>query len=298
MTEQAEVKKPNIILDASQIDMFSLCEERYHNRYILNKALPGKPKQLDRGTLVHHGMEVYYTALMQGVALKDALPEAVKSIKRLGVEESDLSVDEVGRIVDVVSENVTHWECEDIGFRIKAVEQPFLYLVYEDEFFRLYLSGKIDLLVDLHTLNSEYLNLPVDHKSYDRTYDTNRLSNQFMNYSCATKSNFLMVNKIGFQKTLSADEKHKRVMISYDEFVIERWKNNMAKMARRYLNCVAENSWEMNFTSCDKFNRRCEYFELCESSGEEARLYKLAANYIDIEPWDVTQILQKKEELG
>ena len=298
--DQLEIlkKKANIILDASQIDMFCLCPQRFFYRYVLNKGTPVKASQLDRGTLVHAGLEVYYKLLQSGENHRDSLPEAIKHIQKLSVEsDSQLEPHEVGRIIDVISENTAHWEVEDIGFKIKAVEEPFLYLLFEDDEIRIYISGKIDLLVDWYTRNSQFENLPIDHKSYDRTYETRRLSNQFLNYSFATNSNYLLVNKIGFQKTLSVEEKHKRVMLSYDPLIKEEWKLNIIKIARQYINCIAEDSWPMNFTSCDKFNRKCEYFEICDSSGKEAKLYKLSANYVDIEPWDVSKALKKDENI-
>lgn len=288
-------KKANIILDASQIDTFQLCEERYKNRYQLNKIPTGKQKPLDRGTLVHVGMETYYGLLMNGGKYRDAIQPSLNAIKVASLE-AGLEPSEVGRIVEVVHENLEYWEADDIGFKIKAVENPFIYLLFEDEYVRFFIAGKIDLLVDLYTAKTSYENLPIDHKSYDRDFPIKRLSNQFINYSIAVKSNFLLVNRIGFQKTLENHEKHKRLMLSYDPEIHQDWKDNMTKLAQRYIRCVAEDSWEMNFTSCDKFHRLCEYYEVCDSSGKEAKFYKLNSQFNDCEPWDVSKLLIKDKK--
>lgn len=294
MTE--EIKKVNIMLDASQIDMFQLCEARYNYRYVLNKGLQKKAEQLDRGTLVHSGMEKYYKLLKDGIRFKEALPEAIREIKITAVEESDLSPAEVGRVCDVVKESITHWESEDAGFVIKAVEEPFLYLLFEDEYTRFYVSGKIDLLVDMSTLRRYYENMPIDHKSYNRKFPVKRRTNQFINYAIATGSEYLMVNRIGFQETVPVKEKMERPLLSYDQEYLSQWKQNMVKLAKRYVDCFAENSWEMNFTSCDKFNRLCEFDSVCEASGQEAKFYKLNNEYVDLEPWDVTKILSRDKK--
>lgn len=288
-----EIKKVNIVLDASKADMFQLCEERFHNRYVLNKAQSHKAEQLDRGTLVHSGLETYYKLMQQGARLREALPEAINKIKMVSMTDSDLSPTEVGRVVEVVTESVTFFEMEDLQYTIKAVEEPFIYLLHEDVDFRLYMSGKIDLLVDLHTAKMSYENMPVDHKSYNRKFPVKRRTNQFINYAIATHSLFLTVNRIGFQATVAVKDKMERPLLSYEAQYLEQWKQNMIKLAKRYIQCFAENSWEMNFTSCDKFNRLCEYDSLCEASGAEAKFYKMKAEYTDVAEWDVTKLLNK-----
>jgi len=290
--ETAEPKKVNIVWDASQLDMFQLCPYRFYVRYVLNKGNSVKAKQLDRGTLLHNGYETYYKELQKLTKPSIALEHALTKI-RVTSMECDLSPQETGRIIEVAQENLTHWEFEDQTFEILAVEEPFIYPLHEDEYMRVYMTGKIDLLVNWHTRQQVYENLPIDHKSYDRKFPLKRLSNQFMNYAYACKSQVIRVNRVGFQTTLDADEKHTRHFLSYDELILEQWRQNVIKVAREYLNCVAEQSWLMNFTSCDKFNRPCEFLEICESSGEQAKLFKLSM-LDDIEPWDVTKILEKK----
>jgi hypothetical protein len=166
-------------------------------------------------------------------------------------------------------------------------------LLYEDDEVRIHMAGKIDLLYS----DEKHENMPLDHKTHDRESEVLRMSNQFKNYSYAVKSNYLTVNRIGFQKTLKAHEKFKRPMLSYDDLLLEEWKENVIKVVFHYLRCAAENSWPMNETSCDKYHRRCEYYDVCDSSGKEAKFYKLNANYITAEPWDVSKVLRKASQV-
>jgi hypothetical protein len=137
------------------------------------------------------------------------------------------------------------------------------------------MDGKIDLTVT----DNNYTNMPVDHKSMDRDREVFRMSNQFKTYSYATKSYYVLVNKVGFQKTLKNYEKFKRVPVAYDPEILLDWKNNVVAVSRQFLNCVAEGNWPMNETSCDKYNRQCEYYEVCDSSGADAKNFKLNNNY-------------------
>jgi len=288
--------KTNIILDASKIDLFQLCEMRYNIRYNLRRTLPANQRNssLDMGTLGHVGMEIYYSLLKEGKHYNDRMHSTLLKIRSFASDpdQSNTNPDEISLICNAVEQSCDYWRGEDEMMIIIAVETPFAYVLYEDEHIRIIISGKIDLLVNKPAFarNAGYENLPIDHKTQSRNFDAPRLSNQFINYCAATGSNYLFVNKIGLQKTLTPEQKFARVPFSYDPFIIQDWKDNITKMILgRYLECIATDEWTMNFTSCLKFNRLCEYYEVCDSSGQEAKLFKLENNYIEAEEWDVTK---------
>ncbi len=288
------MSKVNIIMDMSQYDMFLLCPYRFRNRYKLNLDVPVQNKNtaLDRGSLVHVACETYYESLKSGAKYDYAVNSALLKLKEAFVIESNLDNDEATRIVDTMEEYFDYWRVADQSFEILGVEEPFLYLLHEDDEVRMHLAGKIDLRIR----DNKYDNLPYDHKSFSRTSIVNSLSNQFKNYCIVSKSNILVVNRIGLQKTLKPHEKFLRTPVSYDNLVFDAWKKNVIANIFHYLQCEAEDFWPTNETSCDKFNRRCEYYDVCESSGEEAKTFKLKSNYIQIAPWDVTKALKKSSE--
>ena len=121
-----------------------------------------------------------------------------------------------------------------------------------------------------------------------------RKSNQFINYCAAVDSNFLLVNRIGLylydtKTPKTSDEKFKRLPLSYDPIYIKDWKSNLTKMLlNEYLTCIGTNEWPEKPTSCNKFNRTCEYYEICDSSGQDNKDRKLDNNYIVVPEWDVT----------
>jgi hypothetical protein len=231
--------------------------------------------------------------LKDSSSYQDAVVAALSKIRQASVISTDLEPEVVNRVIDVMEEYYDYWRVVDQNLQIVAVEQPFLYLLHEDEEMKIHLAGKIDII----TNDNQYTNKPMDHKSYDRSYEVHRMSNQFKNYCYATQSNFLDVNLIGFQKTLKPHEKFRRVPLSYDPYILEAWKQNVIKVMYHYLQCVAEDSWPLNETSCDKYNRRCEYFGPCDASGAEAKFYKLNADFITVEPWDVSKVLRKSSEV-
>lgn len=299
ITIEKSTSKTNIILDMSKFDLFSLCHFRYYMRYVLSKAPTKKAEALDRGGLMHEGFDVYYSMLQSNTGhFNDRVHAAVMKIRELSCdsETSDLPIEDVEFLVKTVEQNLEFWRFEDEQLDIILVEQPFAHVVYEDDYVRIILSGKIDILCNYRIAGgrSEYLNLPIDHKSYSRDSELLRLSNQFMCYSSAVGSDYLLVNRVGLQKSLKPEEKFKRVPLSYDKEILEEWKQNVIEtILEEYLNCIATGKWRQNFTSCQKFNRTCEYYQVCDTSGKEAKMFKLNSDYGTASPWDVTAKLIK-----
>lgn len=285
--------KLNIVFDMSKYDLFLLCEARYNYRHNLLIGKPGKPEQMDRGSLCHVGFEVYYEALKNHTPLPLAATAALSKVREAGVISTDLDNEAINRVIDVMEEYFDFWQVQDQSLIINEVEQPFMYELFSTDEIRLFLSGKIDLVVS----DNRYENEPWDHKTYDRSYQVGRMSNQFKNYCTFLKSNYLTINKVGFQKTLKAHEKFLRPRLTYDPVILEEWRQNVITvLMNKYLTCVAENAWPMNETSCEKWNRKCEFYEICDASGLPAKNWKINSDYIKLEQWDVTQVMKKSSE--
>ena len=302
MTDIIPTPKANIILDASKIDLFETCPARYNFRHNHNKGLPiiYKNKSLDLGSLAHEGLAVYYRMLGEGKHYDDRLPATLMKIGEMSCDsnQSNSEPEDVNRLLRAVEENLDYWRAEDENtLEVLAVETPFAYTLFEDSSVRIIISGKIDLVVNLHGIgqSASYEGLVFDHKTYSKDGPVYRKSNQFINYCSAANSNYLIVNRIGLQdpdvkKPKTAEEKFKRIPLSYDPVYIKDWENNLTKMIlNEYLTCVAENSWPEKPTSCLKFNRLCEYFPICDSSGQDAKDFKLENDYVTQEEWDVTK---------
>lgn len=296
--------KVNLVLDASKIDLFETCPARYNFRHNHNKGLPiiHKAKALDLGTLAHEGLGVYFDLLRQEVKYADRMQACLMKIREISSdpETSNSKPEEVSRLLRAIEASCDYWRAEDENcVEVIEVEQPFAYVLYEDDSLRIILSGKIDLLCNFKGIgrNSSYERLPIDHKTYSRDSMVMRKSNQFINYCSAVGSNYLVVNRIGLQdpdvkKPKSAEEKFKRLPLSYDPIYIQDWKNNLTKMLlQEYLSCIAEDYWPEKPTSCNKFNRECEYYSICDSSGQDSKDNKLENEYVLQTPWDVTKAL-------
>jgi hypothetical protein len=262
-----------------------------------------KAPALDSGGLAHEGLERYFNLLKEGIHYNDRMHACIQRMRAVASDPDQcaLGENEAKRVFGAVEESCDFWRFEDEQMEILEVERSFLRLIYEDEFVRIFVSGKIDLLVNIKGIGraASYNGLPIDHKTYSRDFEVPRLSNQFQNYCDAVGSNYLVVNRIGLhdpdaKKPKTAEEKFKRVPLSYDPMLLADWRANLIDgILNEYMDCVARGIWRMNFTSCFKFNRRCEYYEICETSGADNKLYKLEQGFMVANPWDVTAKLKK-----
>lgn len=298
----------NIVWDATILDTFQLCNLKYHRRFNLNKVpvgkgavvLDSKPNTapLDRGTVIHLAKEAYYKELQASHNWEKAMDRQLVA-GRLAITKSDLDIAYGNFLLDSIERESSYWKNVDINYEILAVEQAFSYVLYEGNVdsidIRVIMIGKIDLLVND---GPNYLNVPLDHKSHERDNGITEFTNQFFNYAYACQSYILLVNRIGLQKTLTDKERFKRIPLSYDPLRFDWWRKNTIKWALLYYDAMQEYSvsqdesaFAANLTSCNKYNKDCEYLEVCRTSGDSNKIYKLDVDFATTAKWDVSSAL-------
>lgn len=286
------MSKINLVFSASSFDNFETCPALYNFANNLRKTVPiaQKSRSLDFGTLAHIGMDNYFSGIREGLAYNDRMHNTLMAIRAKAADPENSNIDinsELPIILSAVEQSCNFWRHEDEHLEILAVEEPFDYVLFEDEFVRIIISGKIDLLVNKPSIagSASYTNLPYDHKTYARTFPIDRFNNQFINYCVPTGSNYLMYNGIGLQSTLPPEEKFRRIPLSYDPEYIQQWKDNVTKVILNdYLTCIKEGFWPKRFNACRRFGRLCEFSILCDTSGDYT--WKLESMFVERDPWD------------
>jgi len=179
-----------------------------------------------------------------------------------------------------------------------AVEEPFSKLMYQrpdvscpmhekwlesckdckrTEGLTILYKGKTDLIVKV--TNVPGIVIIVDHKTGSRNQDPTGLSNQFMGYAWAFQDITpdrvprVIINKIGFQKTLPPKDRFRRYTKSYQRDVLEEWRSNTVYWVHQLLSYMDHNTFPANFTSCDKYGG-CVFRDVCYSipSARERKL--------------------------
>lgn len=279
--------KRNIVLDASMLSELMSCPRkldlRYNHRFV---SAHGKSNSLEVGSLVHVCMETYYRHMIQGfkkdLAVNAALAmgqmyvtgckECVTNICTrkehkddpwLGLKNTPMESDTryVGwkNALDTAEEYFTFYRNDSwVPLEVEIVRAKIL---YEDDEIRILWKAKLDVIFD--TNQGIY---PVDHKTSKQRRDTLSLNNQFMGQCLVMGTRAVVINKIGFQKTLKPEEKYTRVLVSYTADRLIEWQSEiLPHYAYQLLNYNDSEHYPPNFTHCENKYGNCIYVEVCES---------------------------------
>jgi hypothetical protein len=276
----------NLFSDASVMNAFEKCPQLMKYQYIDNLRPKGIVNVgLEKGDLIHIPLKHYYSQKKAGVEWSDAIQFSVGKLLRytpkLNLADKDIQ--------DVMTSFMSY--CEFYRFErweVVEVERPFRLVIYEDSDLRVILQGRIDLLVD----NGQMI-MPVDHKSESRRSEPVELSNQFMAYAYASKSSNIIVNKIGFQTSLKAEEKFYRKMLSYEDDNLEEWRDEYIFKIRELIGYAEINHFPHRYSSCQDKYGKCSFHDICHTH-RAAREMKLKSHFQIVEPWD--PFLDKEEE--
>jgi hypothetical protein len=160
---------------------------------------------------------------------------------------------------------------------VHAVEEPFSIVLYENANYvvdpknpglRIMFEGLVDLVAELP-------NQPLcvfDHKSESRKSTPYKLSHQFQGSAFAFKVDTVVVNKVGFQKTLPEKERFRRIFLDYTntpllhEWRLDAIKKVLEAIERHKREALTQKpDWPRNRTSCDKYSG-CVFQEVCAAN--------------------------------
>lgn len=273
----------NLVLDSQILSGVQSCAFKTNLTFRKNLRPMTKPTYFDDGDLVHEMLASFYRGQIEGLSYEKRVNRALEE----GYQHSahlDLKGEDVEKMMKVTQEYFEDQELKE-DFKVLTVEQPFAFVLGEDEEqdLRVMYVGKIDLVVQ--TRSGEVR--PWDHKTGGKRVAPHLLSNQFMGYCTALGVNLLDVNKIAFIKD---EDKFRRYTMNYPAGILDRWRANSMWWAKQLDFYNETDTWPQNFTSCDKYSG-CEYTDICSAVSIEAmnltaqRMFKIG------EPWDVSKIL-------
>jgi len=294
------MSKPVIVSDSQILNTVMSCGRKTHLEFKLNLRPMQKAEALERGDLMHRMLHPYYYGrIMQPqehhfeVKLEDGTTQPHPYAKFIGMAHNEL-VDtcvEIGRTAsfDMDLEPEYRNEClkqfreyafhfAGDGWMAIEVEQSFTRTLYEDDKLRIDYEGIVDLVAD-----GPMGRIAVDHKTAKSRSTPSDLSNHFMGYCWALDIPRLIVNRIGFQKTLSPAERFQRVVLSYPQGRIDEWQYWATYWLKVYAFYLENDVWPPNYTSCDKYSG-CIFMPVCTRI-PEAREFTMQTKYKVAEPW-------------
>lgn len=291
-------------IDSQILNSIQSCARKTKYSFEMNLKTPDKAEALERGDLMHKMLEIYYS--LQLIEWKDT--EVWQEVKEVGFQfpevrglnqakdfaikcaryfatKMSLPADEVEETIfqfNAYCEYYSHDSWNPI-----AVEEVGSKILFEDEYLKIIYNFKIDMVAEQGRIVA-----PFDHKTSKRRSEPSSLSNQFIGYCYGLGVNNIVINKIGFQKTLSPKERFNRFILTIDNERIYEWIDNTVYWCRMLNEHMINDLWPMNLTSCDKYSG-CIYTRLCESD-PESRLYKIERDFKVGEDWDPGKQLEEK----
>ena len=167
-----------------------------------------------------------------------------------------------------------HW----IPLEVEIVKQK---LLYQDDEVRILWKAKLDLVSD--TNNGIF---PVDHKTMQQNRPTISLNNQFIGQCIITDSRSVIINKIGFQKSLKPEEKFIRATISYSAERLLEWQSTILPYWAKTLLMYEESGYfPPRLTNCKNEYGFCAFYKVCEAD-PDMREEVLKQNFVVGPKWD------------
>lgn len=247
-----------IVISASSLNMIESCFKSYEFYKKDNLILVDNPEFFDRGDLIHQMAEEYYQAKIDGEKDHGLLIQKAVDRGRFAATKLELDSDNVEQYIKSFREYAQYYSSD--GWRPLAVEQPFSFVIYEDENLKIIFEGKIDLIVELESDGTKII---VDHKSKEKASTPSPLDNQIIGYKLWAKTvgiDTFIINDIGIQKTLPPIKKFRRHTMDVAPIVFEEWIDATVYHIRNLAICIEQDYYPRNYRSC-KF---CSYGSICK----------------------------------
>ena len=286
-----------IPLDSTILNTTVACGRKVKMEFIDNWRPAEKPEALEKGDLLHQMFAHYYRGKKEGrtktdmghaLLIAEAIAKGREAATPMALSQATIEED-----IRQFRENILYWQRD--GWKILEVEQSFSKVLFErpddpewlasggargKEGIRILYEGIIDLVVETPSPNMIAV---VDHKSASRKSNPVKTSNQFMGYCYCLGYPQIIINRVGFQKTLSPEERFQRLFISYEKELLKEWVQQAVYWAQVLASYIDNNYFPPNFTSCDKY-AGCIFQQVCNTI-PQVRDFKLQSFYYQGEPW-------------
>lgn len=301
-----------ITLDSTALRSFMTCEQQWAYAYVENlRRFNETTIYLDKGTLVHKLLEVFYTlrALRpreDRYAHQKIVVDLFKKGKLLKTSGLDKTEEDFicGRFLQYVMKYMSYDFVPQMRNGKVGVEIGFSKVLYEDEQVICIVEGKIDLLSKTPHPNGGF-DCFVDNKSQEQKKDLYPYKIQFLTYAWATGFRWGYINYFRLQEKYSETETFRRELIYFDAWQVEKWKSQALKVFFKVYETMIKyqidnqddlKGWmfNQNLNSCagPDEKRPCYFTKICENPGKDEAIKKVY--YDKVAKW----VPWNKEELS
>jgi hypothetical protein len=284
-----EERWTQVQVDSQVLSMFMSCPQKYKYIFIDHlKPIVKKSKYIRRGTVVHDSLLQYWKErIINPDNYQKAIQDCVSLAKERVNAEDDFDAEFKLETLQGIVDYLKHLQSS--SWIPIAAEKHFRLKVYEDESIRLriFITGRIDLILRTPQVPV----LPIDVKTESERWFYSQMSNQFRIYNLACGTNLLGVQRIGFQKTLTPEEKFKMELLPFDEDILEEFRTITLPYWVKQLILANEDSFfPMNTSNCIHGHFKCQFSDaynggICNVS-RTVRAQKLSRYFVVGPEWD------------
>lgn len=305
--------KKNVIMDATLLNGLACgayFDMRYNHNFVQRS---GRSNSLEAGQIAHVVMENYNKCIINGTKRSEAIGfglaagkqyiagcihctdfEPTDSVKVptcghkpnqfIGVHNTP--ADSEGYVVgwkhvlETMEEYFDYYKSDFwIPLEAETVKRD---IVYEDDNIRVMWKAKLDVIMDTNQaiLPQDYKTMKQDRKSVD-------LNTQFLGQCFVMKTRSMVKGKIGFQKTLKAEQKFAREIITYTADRLLEWQSEIVPVyAYRLLEYSESGFWPRDYSRCEGKFGLCVFSDVCKVD-RNMREQELNINFVVGPKWDV-----------
>ncbi len=312
--------KKNVILDATVLTSLMNCARFTDLRFNHNLvSIKGKSNSLEVGSVVHKYMEIYYLSLIKGLdktkahafgmtaaemyvrgcpSCTDFTPTSELPSPICNHRPNDFPgvvntpIENEGYLIgwkwalETCDQYYNHYLNDSwVPLEVEIVKSKVL---YEDDEIRVLWKAKLDLTADTNQAI-----LPIDHKTMKQNRQSVKLNNQFIGQCLVMGTRNMVVNKIGFQKTLEPKDKFTRSIMSYSADALTEWYSEILPFYAKLLLMYTEaEHFPPNFSNCDGKFGQCVFKNVCEAD-RGMREEEIKNTFIVGSPWNPSNDLDE-----
>jgi hypothetical protein len=292
----------NIIMDSQLLSTLMSCPRKADFRFNKNlSARDGKSNSLEAGSLAHVILEFYNRALIEGKPRSDCISIGYEAGKEYingyqpgnkyildDNERGCKNLPEIGDskvigwswVYETLAQYFDYYRLDNLV--LVGVEEVRQKVIYEDESLRVLWKAKFDNILDMP---NGFMSR--DYKTSKQNRTTLSLNNQFMGQCVLLGGRNVMIDKIGWQKSLAPKEKFERAIISYSPDRLAEWANEIIPYYANMLIAYSESAnYPPNFTNCESKYGWCEFKEICETD-RNIRDERIEHLFVEGKKWDV-----------
>jgi hypothetical protein len=321
-----------LVLDNHLMSTYRACPQHFINAHVLGlrrKTSAEKPERvwfLEFGICLHEMLEKYYKTFRELYfdKIKFCTEEAIAVWNKHQMDEfsSEKEYQTIGGFkgfVGLLTQYATVLASENEHLRVLGTEVSFgknlEVPIYIGEEFEVYLSGRMDIIVD-----DGYFICPMDHKSFAvfkgdvaLRYATDEGPTGYV-FALSTvlpklvpekmllkrDCSKILMNLISKAPTKDPRERFKRITLRKTTWELEQYKLRMQYTASHLLSTVDAfvqgNPVYRNTQVCQNWmHRTCAYFDICRQQSREGELVTIQNGFTTVPLWDTEKVGKVQE---